>query len=41
MGRRHLRAYAALRAVGADEFELAAVCDPRLGAAEEAAGLAE
>jgi predicted dehydrogenase len=41
MGRRHLRAYAALRAVGADEFELAAVCDPRLGAAEAAAGLAE
>jgi predicted dehydrogenase len=41
MGRRHLRAYAALRAVGADEFELAAVCDSRLGAAEEAAGLAE
>ena len=41
MGRRHLRAYAALRAVGADEFEVAAVCDPRLGAAEEAAGLAE
>jgi len=41
MGRRHLRAYAALRAVGADGFELAAVCDPRLGAAEEAAGLAE
>jgi predicted dehydrogenase len=41
MGRRHLRAYAALRAVGADEFELAAVCDPRLGAAEETAGLAE
>jgi predicted dehydrogenase len=41
MGRRHLRAYAALRSVGADEYELAAVCDPRLGAAEEAAGLAE
>ena len=41
MGRRHLRAYAALRAVGADGFELAAVCDPRLGAAEEAAGLVE
>jgi predicted dehydrogenase len=41
MGRRHLFAYAALRAAGADAFELAAVCDPRIGAAEEAAGLAE
>ena len=41
MGRRHLHAYRALRAVGAEGFELAAVCDQRLGAAEEAAGLAE
>ena len=41
MGRRHLRAYAALRRVGVGGFELAAVCDPRIGAAEEAAGLAE
>jgi predicted dehydrogenase len=41
MGRRHLRAYAALRGVGGGEFVLGAVCDPRLGAAEEAAGLAE
>ena len=29
MGQRHLRAYAALRRVGALRFELAAVCDPR------------
>jgi predicted dehydrogenase len=41
MGRRHLRAYGALRRVGAGGFKVAAVCDPRLGAAEEAAGLAE
>ena len=41
MGRRHLRAYAALNSIGAANFELAAICDPRLGAAEEAAGLAE
>jgi len=41
MGRRHLHAYGALRAVGAGGFDLAAVCDQRLGAAEEAAGLAE
>jgi predicted dehydrogenase len=41
MGRRHLRAYGALRRVGIDGFKVAAVCDPRLGAAEEAAGLAE
>ncbi len=41
MGRRHLRAYAALRGVGLDRFEVVAVCDPRLEAAQEAAELAE
>jgi predicted dehydrogenase len=41
MGRRHLRAYAALRGVGLDRFEVAAVCDPRPEAAQEAADLAE
>jgi predicted dehydrogenase len=41
MGRRHLRAYEALRRVGATRFAVAAVCDPRLAAAEEAADLAE
>jgi predicted dehydrogenase len=40
MGRRHLRAYAALRQVGHGGFELAAVCDPRPEAAEAAADLA-
>lgn len=39
MGRRHLRAYKALADVGADSFEVAAVCDPRPGAAAEAAEL--
>jgi predicted dehydrogenase len=37
MGRRHLRAYRALADVGADRFEVAAVCDPRAALAEEAA----
>jgi predicted dehydrogenase len=41
MGRRHLRAYAALRAVGLDRFEISAVCDVRREAAEDAATLAE
>jgi predicted dehydrogenase len=41
MGRRHLRAYGALADVGSKEFEVAAVCDPRREAAEEAATLAE
>jgi predicted dehydrogenase len=41
MGRRHLRAYAALRGVGLDRFEVVAVCDPRREAAQEAADLAE
>jgi len=41
MGRRHLKAYGALREVGAGEFRIAAVCDPRLEAAESAADLAE
>jgi predicted dehydrogenase len=41
MGRRHLRAYAALRAVGLDRFEIAAVCDMRRDAAEKASDLAE
>ena len=39
MGHRHLHAYGALRRVGADGFELAAVCDPRREAAEHAADL--
>jgi predicted dehydrogenase len=41
MGRRHLRAYAAMAGVGARAFTVAAVCDPRTRAAEEAADLAE
>ncbi len=41
MGRRHLRAYAALRAAGLERFEVVAVCDPRPEAAQEAADLAE
>jgi predicted dehydrogenase len=41
MGHRHLRAYAALRRVGADGFTLAAVCDPRAEAADHAADLVE
>jgi predicted dehydrogenase len=41
MGRRHLHAYGALRRVGTSRFEVAAVCDPRLAVAEEAADLAE
>ncbi len=41
MGRRHLRAYAALRGVGLDRFEVVAVCDPRRDAAQQAADLAE
>ena len=41
MGRRHLHAYAALARLGANEFDLLAVCDPRPGAAEEAANLVE
>ncbi len=41
MGHRHLRAYGALRRVGADRFTLAAVCDPRRDAAEHAADLVE
>ncbi|MDA8296519.1 MAG: Gfo/Idh/MocA family oxidoreductase [Actinomycetota bacterium] len=40
MGRRHLRAYTALRAAGADLFSVAAVCDPRPDAAEAAAAYA-
>ena len=40
MGRRHLHAYRALRDIGADVFELAAVCDPRIAVAEEVADLA-
>jgi predicted dehydrogenase len=41
MGRRHLRAYAALRGVGLDRFDVVAVCDPRREAAQDAADLAE
>jgi len=40
MGRRHLRAYAALRAAGLGGLELVAVCDPDPGAAAAAADLA-
>jgi predicted dehydrogenase len=40
MGRRHLRAYAALARVRPGSFELAAVCDPRVAAAQEVADLA-
>ncbi len=40
MGRRHLRAYAALQRVRPGGFELAAVCDPRVAAAQEVADLA-
>jgi predicted dehydrogenase len=41
MGRRHLRAYAALAGVGTRSLEVVAVCDPRPDAAEQAADLAE
>jgi predicted dehydrogenase len=41
MGRRHLKAYGALREISAGSFAVAAVCDPRLEAAESAADLAE
>jgi predicted dehydrogenase len=41
MGRRHLRAYAALADVSPGEFELVAVCDPRSDAAGQAADMAE
>ena len=41
MGRRHIRAYAALRSIGRDRFDLVAVCDTRREAAEQAAELAE
>jgi len=41
MGHRHLHAYRALRAVGGEPFEIAAVCDPRAQAALDAAALVE
>ncbi|HEX3488552.1 MAG TPA: Gfo/Idh/MocA family oxidoreductase [Streptosporangiaceae bacterium] len=41
MGRRHLRAYAAVADVSPGEFDLTAVCDARPDAAELAAELAE
>jgi predicted dehydrogenase len=41
MGRRHLRAYAAVADVSPGEFDLVAVCDPRPEAAEQAAELTE
>ncbi|HTW98780.1 MAG TPA: Gfo/Idh/MocA family oxidoreductase [Acidimicrobiales bacterium] len=41
MGRRHLRAYRALRDAGSDRFEIVALCDVRREAAEEAAVLVE
>ena len=37
MGRRHVRAYRALEDKKAGAFKIAAVCDPRRGAAEETA----
>jgi predicted dehydrogenase len=40
MGQRHLRAYAALRRIGAQRLELAAVCDPRAEVAAAAADTA-
>jgi predicted dehydrogenase len=41
MGRRHLRAYEALRRAGGEPFDLVALCDPRPEAAHAAADLAE
>jgi predicted dehydrogenase len=41
MGRRHLRAYAAVADVRPGEFDLLAVCDPRPDAAQQAADLAQ
>jgi len=41
MGRRHLRAYRALRQVGVDGFGIAAVCDPLIAVAQEAAHLVD
>jgi predicted dehydrogenase len=41
MGQRHLRAYHALRGIGAQRFELAAVCDQHRAAAEATADEAE
>jgi predicted dehydrogenase len=41
MGQRHLRAYAALRRIGALRFELAAVCDQRIELAIATADAAE
>jgi predicted dehydrogenase len=41
MGQRHLRAYHALRGIGAQRFELAAVCDQRCAAAKATADEAE
>jgi predicted dehydrogenase len=41
MGRRHLRAYAAVAGASPGTFDLVAVCDPRPDAATQAADLAE
>jgi predicted dehydrogenase len=41
MGHRHVRAYSALSHIGRREFEITAVCDPRVSAAEAAADLVE
>src|ERR1700739_924703 len=41
MGRRHLRAYAALADVSPGEFNVVAVCDPRRDCADKAADMAE
>jgi predicted dehydrogenase len=41
MGRRHVHAYQALTELGAGSFDLTAVCDPRLGVAEETAEIVE
>ncbi len=41
MGRRHVHAYRALAELGAQSFELAALCDPRVAAAEETVEIVE
>src|SRR5450631_2905130 len=41
MGHRHLRAYSALWEIGARDFAIVAVCDPRASAAEGAADVVE
>ncbi len=41
MGRRHVQAYKALADVGAGRFQIVAVCDPRVAAAEHTAEIVE